>query len=145
MSDQRKTIRPDQLPFTTNIAEDDILILFQNGEYKALKYKTLKFLVGEGGSGNGLVQVDTITFSTNGTYTIPDFNLLEKIIVISTTNINLRIGSTNGQDDILPEFPISSNTPASFDLNIYTESSKQLYISGITSTTKIKFKRVITE
>lgn len=142
MSD-RKTIRPDQLQVTTTINDEDIFILFQHGQYKAIEYSFLKTLFG-GGGGDGIVRVDSFTLpGTQASYPIPAKVLIEKVVITPPSNVTVKIGTSSNTDDVLPESNLLANTSAIFDLNFYSDQSKTFYISGFSPNTKFQFLKVL--
>lgn len=83
---------------------------------------------------------DTVVLSANGTYTVKLGVMIDKIMVNPTAgNISLKIGTTSGGDDILEETAITQDDVFSLDTIIYGDVQKTLYVSGITSSTKIIF------
>lgn len=82
---------------------------------------------------------DPIVFNADGTYVIANGKTLIEILVKPTADINLKIGSAAGFDDLLPEQPILAADPQVITFRLYANGNRTLYIGGITSQTTITF------
>lgn len=133
MAEKIKAITPDQLPQVSSINLSDLFIIYQDKKFKAITYTDLKALLGSGDS------VETIQYSENSTYTLNANTLLEKIVVFTTADISLKLGTTLNGDEILIETEYVADSASVILLDIYRTDSLTIYISGITSDTTIKF------
>jgi hypothetical protein len=83
-----------------------------------------------------LVHPEKLELSANGTYTVPEDILLYRIVVVTTVNFVLQIGSLPGQGDIVPEIPVVSGEPMVIDLSVVGwGASKDIYLQGISGFT----------
>jgi hypothetical protein len=83
---------------------------------------------------------EIIVYQGDGTYTIEDGLLLEKMIIIPVADIELSIGTIVGTSDIMVTqvFTGGEATVLSIDICAFG-SDKHIFLNGITSTTTIKF------
>lgn len=83
-----------------------------------------------------------VQISDGSSYNIPNTNILEKIVVLPTQDMALKIGSGEALEDILPELPLTANKPEVILLNLYANGDNPIYFSGLTiETTIIFYKR----
>ena len=83
-------------------------------------------------------QGDRITFNADGFYDIPARYSLDKLIIEPTALINLKVGDTNGGQEIYPQQAVGVDGEQ-IVIHKYTKTGKRIYISGITATTDIIF------
>lgn len=78
-------------------------------------------------------------YSTNSSYAIPVGTVLEKIVVMPTSNLtSFGVGLTNGGYEISPAVPVNANAADLFELNVYNNGGKIVWFNGITASTTIK-------
>lgn len=82
------------------------------------------------------VQVD---FNADGAYVIPGGKTLIEILVKPEADINFKMGSAAGLDDIVPEQPVAAADPQVITLKLYANGNRTVYIGGITTATTIIF------
>ncbi|SEW01801.1 hypothetical protein SAMN05428988_1300 [Chitinophaga sp. YR573] len=86
-----------------------------------------------------LLTPDSQTYATNADYVIIAGRLLEKIVVIPTTDITLSIGNLIGEDDIQPGVIFPGGEAAIIYIDAYASVDRHIYFTGIDSETTIKF------
>jgi len=95
-------------------------------------WNTLPYLFG-----STMAYTDRIVLSADGFYDLPQYYLLENLVVQPTSDINLKIGSTAGGEEYYLETEVLSSTGAVYAINLFSNVTKRLYFSGITANTAI--------
>lgn len=80
-----------------------------------------------GGSGSSVI-IDSSGGSGSGA--VDAGNLVEKIILTGTSSGNVKIGTTAGGDDIMPEIPFVSNQPQVITVDYYFASAGTVHVTG---------------
>lgn len=89
-------------------------------------------------------QGDRVAFEGDGYYDIPQNYLLEKVIVLYGADGSLKIGTTAGGEDILPELPWTVANVDPITIDKYAKVTRRIYFTGPTAGSVIIFlKRLI--
>jgi hypothetical protein len=70
-------------------------------------------------------------------YTLKTNRRLQSVIIIPSVDSNIRIGSSNGSEDIMIESTILTNETFILDCAVFTVADMPVYINGITDATQI--------
>lgn len=123
----------DSCLFSGEVAIADIA-----GLIEALQAKTDKSAF------DSYVQGERIAFGGDGFYDIPQGFLLEKAIVLPGADSTIKIGNTNGAEDVLPEIPAAAANGEVLVLNLFAKNTRRIYINGLPANSFIIFlKRLI--
>jgi hypothetical protein len=69
-------------------------------------------------------------------YTLKAGNLLETVIIIPTADVTIRIGTSNGGEEVMVETTIPANEPFILDCAVYAVADMPVYINGTTAPTQ---------
>ncbi|MBV8255012.1 MAG: hypothetical protein JO154_20595 [Chitinophaga sp.] len=84
--------------------------------------------------------IEENTYTADSSYVLRLGGLLEKIVVIPTTDINLSIGTTLGGKDLLDTLPLTGKAGNIISLDLFAASTdKNLFFSGITGSVQIRY------
>jgi hypothetical protein len=80
---------------------------------------------------------DIINATADHVYTLNTGRRLQSVIIIPTGAVTIRIGTTNGGEEIMIESAIQSNETFILDCALYAAANMPVYITGITSSTQL--------
>jgi len=80
---------------------------------------------------------DIVNASADHVYTLKAGRRLQSVIIIPTDAVTVRIGTTNGGEDIMIESIIQANETFILDCALYAVADMPVYINGITSATQL--------
>lgn len=85
------------------------------------------------------VKIDKFTLATNGSKVLTIGEFYTRILIKpSTTLTALKIGTTNGGDELLIESEVPSGSWFNLTLEKYVDSSTTLYFGGVSSSTDFR-------
>jgi hypothetical protein len=79
-----------------------------------------------------------IAFSGDASYGIPAGSVLESVVILPGSNTNVKIGSTAGLEDIMPETAVSTDGYMVV-LNLFSKTGRTIYFTGIPAGSTIVF------
>lgn len=130
----------DLIDSTFSLLEDTITMANINGLQTALNSKadvaSINSMMAQLAALGGTTSQ---SFNADGSFQIPDGQLIKSIAVIPTAAINFSIGYTNNGQEILPASPLVANKGNIFTLDIYANGPTTIYLNGITAPVVIKF------
>jgi len=74
----------------------------------------------------------------DGTYTIPDGKLLEKIAIVPTADILLGVGNAADDFSIWPPMNFAGGQASILALDLYANGNRTIYFNGISAPTTLK-------
>lgn len=80
-----------------------------------------------------------VNFAAPGFYTLENGRLLEFVIIKSATNQVIKVGNSDGVDDLSPEQPLLAGEPLTITLHQYAQGNRNIYFSGFTDPVTITF------
>jgi hypothetical protein len=89
---------------------------------------------GPGGESGGT----SIAYEVDGTYAIPAGSVLESVVILPGTNTSVKIGSTAGGEDVMPETAVTTEGYMVV-LNLFSRTGRTLYFTGLNAGSTIVF------
>lgn len=129
-----------QLEDVTGNAEDGQILIFDIETGEAV-WTTPDWMPAGGNFDGRYVKIspENKSYTADSSYSIPDGRILEKIVVIPSTDLaGFSVGTALSQGDIMPALPIDANDAQLFELNIYANGAMNIWFNGITAQTTIK-------
>jgi hypothetical protein len=80
---------------------------------------------------------DVINATANHVYTLKAGRRLQSMIIIPTGDVTIRIGTTNGGEEVMIESILPANEIFILDCAVYTTADMPVYINGVTSPTQL--------
>lgn len=95
------------------------------------------------GTGAGGGSMDVVNLTGNDTYVVSANTLVEDMVGLPTSDLAaLKIGTTPGGEEIVVSQPVTSAKGVVLAINFYAIGATTFYITGITSNTTFKIKKL---
>lgn len=86
-----------------------------------------------------------VTLNADGNYVLPLGNLMDKIIITPAGDSNIKVGTSDGGEEIMPVDDIAAGEDRVISCDVIARADKTIYFTGITSATTILiFRRTLT-